>query len=156
MRGPPPTPTSILKLRGSWRANQRKGEAQPPAGAPPCPSYLKGEARKVWRRIVPGLAKAGIITKIDGFALSRYCELLARWRECQDFIDKHGMTHPVKDAAGNLVGLRVYPQVKRGEVTCDQLLKLEQQFGLTPSSRARVRVAEPAAPGPLDDFKIQI
>ncbi len=33
-RGPHPTPTAILKMRGSWLVNGRKGEVQGPRGRP--------------------------------------------------------------------------------------------------------------------------
>ena len=39
-RGPPPTPTPILKLSGSWRVNQRHNEPQPEPGPPDKPDWL--------------------------------------------------------------------------------------------------------------------
>ena len=149
-RGPPPTPTRILEMRGSWRANSRPGEPRPEPGAPRIPDWLDGAARRAWRQLVPKLEAAGVLTKLDGNALGRYCVLFARWRKAEDFLEKHGESHLVKDGAGQVRGLKLYPQAKLAIHFAEQLLRLESHFGLTPASRARIEVSSDAA---FDDAK---
>lgn len=139
-RGPAPTPTNILKLRGSWRAKLNPNEPQPPPGRPSCPRWLSEEAKRFWRRVVPQLDAMGILTKIDGGALARYCQLYARWREAEEFIARRGSVLPVKNAEGEVIDLKPFPQVGIASKLAEQLLRLEQQFGLTPSARARLTV----------------
>ncbi len=115
MRGRLPTPTGVLKMRGSWRAKARKDEPQPEKGSPRCPSRLSPGARKVWQAIVPLLDGMGVLTKVDGFVLERYCELYCHWGQTDDL--------PL------LLKLN------------DALLKIEREFGMTPSSRPRLHVA---------------
>lgn len=134
-RGPAPTPTAVLSARGSWRAKTRTGEPKA-AGTPRRPKWLTDEAGKVWARVYPLLTNMGVARRVDENALARYCDTFARWRECCEFIDKHGMVIPVKDADGKLRDMKEFPQVGRASRLADQLLKLEQQFGMTPSARA--------------------
>lgn len=135
-RGPAKTPTETLKLRGSWRADVRKNEPQPEKGRPRCPKWLRPMAKRYWKRLVPQLDEMGILTLIDGNALARYCQVMAKWREAEEFLASHGDLYPVKDEAGNVVRFKQYPQVSTAMKLADQALRLEQQFGLTPSARA--------------------
>ena len=138
-RGPQPTPTKILKMRGSWRAKINPDEPQPQAKKPTRPKWLNAEAVKVWVNLTRKLFRMGVLTDVDGNALARYCMLFARWRTCEEFLEKHGQTRVVKDDSGKAVDIKTFPQVTIAGSLADQLLRLEQQFGLTPSARARLR-----------------
>ncbi len=81
-----------------------------------------------------------VLTQVDQHALARYCQLWARWREAEEFLDKRGATYSVRDKDGNIVALKKYPQVVIASDLADKLLRLEQQFGLTPSARTRLEV----------------
>jgi P27 family predicted phage terminase small subunit len=142
-RGPPPTPTNILRRRGSWRGN-RPDEPKGPRGRPRCPKWLDDEAKAAWRRVVPRLAAMGVLSLIDGHALVRYCCLWSRWRKAEQFLQGQGEVYLDKDESGRVRGVRPYPQVKIAAQLSEQLLRIEAQFGLTPS--ARTRLVAPAAP----------
>ena len=134
-RGPAPTPTATLEARGSWRAKTRKDE--PVAeGKPRCPEWLTGDAKKAWRKLMPALHQAGLAGEIDRHALARYCQLWARWCELEQFIAERGTVYPVKNKDGEAVDMKEFPHVGRASKLADQLLKLEQQFGMTPAARA--------------------
>lgn len=139
-----PTPTKILQLRGSWRAKTRPHEPQVKAERPTCPSWLSGEAKQVWRVIVPQLHAMGILTKVDGQALARYCALTVRWRHALQFVEAHGDTYPVRDANGQVVSLRPFPQTWLVQNVAKELLRLESHFGMTPSARTTLHVHSPA------------
>ncbi len=113
-RGPPRIPTALLKLRGSWRADSRPDEPQPPPGLPECPDWLTPKEAAVWEEIASLLAKSDVLTVLDGQELARYCRMLVKWRSYKD---------PTKPGA-----------VKLGPM----LARLAAEFGLTPSSRSRV------------------
>jgi P27 family predicted phage terminase small subunit len=139
-RGPAPTPTPILQLRGSTLATQRRqnAEVQGPAGLPEPPDWLDADARSAWDHVVPMLVSMGVLTKIDGNALSRYCRLWSRWKNAEAFIDKHGMAYPLKGEDGKVKCLQQFPQVAIAGKLSQQLTRLEQEFGMTPSARARI------------------
>ncbi len=145
-RGPPRTPTAILKARGSWLVKHREEtEPKPPRGRPTCPRWLKNEARAEWKRLVVLLDDMGVITKADGNALSRYCKLLERWKRMEAFIEENGETYQTMDRDGMPAGRQVYPQVKLAHELAVQLGRLEGEFGMTPASRSRVSVQDAAA-----------
>ena len=135
-----PTPTPILRLHGSRRADARKGEPQPELGAPDCPSWLDDEAKAAWEDIAPQLERMGVLTRIDKRALARYCDAWMRWRAAVDFIKRHGDTYPLKDESGRTKYLQQFPQVSIANKLATELLRLEQEFGMTPSARTRIQV----------------
>lgn len=142
-RGPPRTPTKILALRDSTQVWKRKREPQPPAEKPPCPAWLDPDARKMWRTITPELARIGILARIDQNALARYCHLWVRWRAEEMRLTTEGMDITTYNADGQLMSIQPSPAVARASNLADKLLKLEQQFGMTPSARASLRVEAP-------------
>ena len=151
-RGPPRTPTSMLKLRGSWRAGRRGDEPKPPVACPPCPSWLRPEAKKAWRSHSKQLAAARILTKLDIEALARYCQLLAKLREAEAAIAQ-GAYYVERDADGKIKAIHEIPQVARALAYSDALLRLEREFGLTPAARANLSVPAEPVEGGLASFR---
>ena len=140
-RGPAKTPTSILKLRDSWRAKGRTGEPEFEDGIPECPDWLRPEAKEAWERVIPRLAAVpGLLKAIDGNALARYCQTWAKWRECEDFLAKHGDVFPTKNKRGDVTGFVQYPQVNTAIKLDAALFAMEKQFGMTASARAGLNV----------------
>lgn len=97
-RGPKPTPTRILKYRGSRRAQSRTKEPEPPPivpddpadVAPPWP--LADAAREIWDQLIVLLAPMGILTLADKFTLARYCDWVTLYRANRLRIDEGGGT----------------------------------------------------------------
>ena len=148
-RGPKPTPTAALALRGSWRAKSRPSEPKPSGGKPRVPAWLPNEAKTIWKALIPILAEMRVLTTADGFALSRFCTSYARWQRLVLFLAENGETaddHRVK---------RLRPEVRIASNLADQISRLEQQFGLTPSARAslRMELSKREEPDPLTDRK---
>jgi len=141
-RGPAPTPTNILRLRGSPRVTQRrlKSEVKPPAGRPTCPDWLDEEATHAWRWLIPLLEGMGILTRIDRNALTRYCQHWSRWKKAEQFIQEHGDTYPIKDDDGKIKCLQQFPQVAIAHRLSLVMTRLEQEFGMTPSARSRIQL----------------
>ncbi len=134
-RGPPRTPTNILKLRGSRLAKGRQNEPKPKKAAPRCPRCLPKAARVIWRHLVPMLQETKILTVADGGALERYCRLFVRWRKVTDWLEENGEVQ-VADK-----GYRQQePEVSIASNLATELRQLEAEFGLTPAARARIQV----------------
>ena len=119
-RGPQPTPTAKLANRNSWRAKTRDGEPDVDPGTPECPQWLTGESREIWDKMTPELVNLGIMSRMDGFAFSRYCIYAVLW-----------LSELGKGNVRNVSDFERY---------ANQLSKLEGAFGLTPSSRAGLDV----------------
>ncbi len=142
-RGPPKTPGKILARRGSWRAKLNKAEPQPTEAAEvkDCPDWLDDRAKEAWAEIVPRLVAMGVAYKIDINALARYCRLWSRWREAEEFIQKNGSVYVPKKTTV----MKMFPQVRIAATLADQLTRLEDRFGLTPSARRSIEVKESAS-----------
>ena len=142
-RGPAPTPTAILKLRGSRRAEGRGSEVAGPSGTPTCPDWLDDEAKAAWRHLVPMLKRMGVLTRIDRNALTRYCSEWSRWRKMEAFIAEHGPVYTLKDEAGKIRCVQQFPQVSIANKLAINLTRLEQEFGMTPAARTRIHINSP-------------
>ena len=139
-RGPSPTPTNALKLRGSWRAKSRKNEPDVDVEKPLLPSWLTADAKIVWRQLSRDLESMGVLAKVDKNVLIRYCDMFARWKKCAAYIAKNGEANEI--ITGKSVYRQQHPEVGIYNKLTQQLLRIEQEFGLTPSARSRISLPE--------------
>lgn len=145
--GRPPKPTALKELAGNpgkRPLNQR--EPKPTVKAPSCPSYVQGEGRKEWRRVARLLVQLRVLTEADRSALAMYCMAYSRWVEAEAKIREEGMI--VVSSNGYV---RQNPYVLIAGEAMRQMRGLLSDFGMTPSSRAKVQVAEEREPG-LDEL----
>lgn len=133
-RGPKPTPTATLEARGSWRANTRTGEPKPQRGAPKCPTWLDTEAKKKWRELVPELERLGLVTIVDGDALSAYCQAWAEFMIATKTIKKDGRYLRM----GKSGYLAPHPAVAQQRSAWQAIKMFAALFGLDPADRARM------------------
>ena len=139
-RGPSPTPTAILRLHNSIHAARRPGEPKgQPVDSLACPAWLSPAAKGIWRQIAPDLCKMKVLARTDRNALARYCETLVNWKVAQKIMSEKGQVY---ENAGRL---ETVPYVRHLGQWHHMLLRLEQEFGLTPSARARINVDHAAA-----------
>lgn len=144
-RGPAPTPTAILRNRGSWRANANRREPKAPPGRPACPVRISEGAKKAWRSLVPILDGMGVLSKVDRNSLTRYCVTWDLWCKAVEFVNEHGTSHVVRawnkhTQQMEVTGNKAFQQARDIPKYSTILAQLEQQFGLTPSARARIEV----------------
>ena len=96
-------------------------------------------AKAEWRRILPILDRAGIVTEVDGAALADYCLCCVRLAEAEADITTRGLLvdgdrGKVKNPSAQLA--RQYRQA---------LTKWVELFGLAPGPRGRLNIEPPAA-----------
>lgn len=145
-RGRKPKPTRLKLLEGA-RPDRINGQEPPmPAGLPRPPEVLDPGARAEWDRLVELLADTRVLARTDGAALALYCQTYSRWAEAERCIREHGM---LVEAANGGVKLSPYVVVSRQAV--ETMSRLLVEFGLTPSSRARLKVA---AERPKDELEL--
>lgn len=135
------TPTPILQLVGSRKAEHRADRNFPDSEkvAPDRPDWFVREVREHWDTLTPQLDRLGLLTRVDQAALVRYCELWVQWKALMADVHARGRTYTTVDKQGNE---RHYarPEFRLLSDLNAQLLRLEQEFGLTPSSRAGLNV----------------
>lgn len=141
MAGRRPKPTALKRLAGNpGKRPLNEREPQPVVKIPACPRHLTGEARREWRRISAELVLLGVVTVIDRAALAAYCTAWARWVDAETQVAKLGTI--VRTSNGNLIQ---NPYLAVANRAMEQMTRLAAEFGMTPSSRSRVQVAEPDA-----------
>jgi P27 family predicted phage terminase small subunit len=147
VRGPAPTPTKILALRGSRRVVGRAGEPQPEVARLATPEWLAPDAKASYDFLADHLHELGLLTAIDQGALVRYATIWTSYRRCAEFVAKNGEVYPVRSkprpdgTPGHVLGFKAYPQAKLLVTLSAELLRLEREFGLTPAARARLACA---------------
>ena len=150
---PRKTPTRLKIMRGDRSSRINKLEPIAPAiGIDDAPSYLKGLALERWRELFPILSEVSVITATDTEALARLCELYRQWREVRNFLEANGLTYPIINDKGETKYIAASPEVSIHKTLVQQMRQLEGDFGLNPTSRAGLKVAQPHEADPLDEF----
>lgn len=132
-RGPPPKPSKLKKLQGTYRKDRaaaRELVAKP--GVPPRPTWLNAEGKAEWDRVVPQLEALGILAVIDQSMLADYCTAHALAVNATKKYQREGMTIKVNGQ------LQKHPAVKIAQEARAQAARLAGEFGLSPSSRTRI------------------
>ena len=147
MAGRKPLPTHLKIVKGTARTHRiNKKEPKPPPLAPEPPDYLDDRAKAKFTDMAAMLARHGVMTELDVSALSRYVVIWCRWIDAENEIKKRGPV--VKTTGGNIIQNPFLPIANKCLL---QMAQIESEFGLTPSSRSRVRTTE--QPGETDPFE---
>lgn len=158
MRGRPPTPTPVLKDRGTYRADRQGGGAESDGERPDCPSTLKGEAKKEWTRMIRRLEAMRILDSQDR-------QYLFLWSLFEGRIDanirRSAALEKKLEAAKPAEAEELSKQLWRLDVELGRLVghqvKIGDRLGVGPCLRARAKVdrSEPQQAGPrLSDFRL--
>jgi len=147
-RGRKPTPNALKVFLGTAKGKQKR-EPSAPAGVPLMPARLNVEPNAVakWEELVPLLTKIGTLTTGDGECLATLCEVYAAAQTC---LLELRATGPVIHT--DLGGVKPNPagSLYRGLVSLQ--LSLMTEFGLSPSSRARLGTKIETPKDDLADF----
>ena len=148
-RGRKPKPTLMKSLEGNpGRRPLNDREPEPPDGIPECPGFLDAEAKAEWFRTAKVLSDMGLLTLADRSALAAYCTAYSRWVKAEEQVRKYGtiVKSPVKGFPMKSPYLTVADQA------LETMRKFMVEFGLTPSSRSRIRV--PGSSNAADEFEL--
>jgi P27 family predicted phage terminase small subunit len=145
-RGPKPKPTALKVLHGNpGHRPLNTLEPMPEAGMPPRPAGMDEDldACAIWDELAPELYATGVLTVVDGPALSAFCTAYSVWiraerrmnadRRNNDAVTAEGLL--VRTKQGNLIQ---NPLLGIANVARRDMVKLGAELGLTPSSRANL------------------
>jgi P27 family predicted phage terminase small subunit len=148
MRGRKPLPSNVVRLRGNpGKRRLNDAEPKPTPAVPACPACLGEEASKEWKRLARELGDLGLLTRIDRGMLAAYCQAHALWVEAVSSIERYGTM--VKSPNGYPMQS---PYVAVVNKQVEIMVRIAAEFGMTPSSRTRIRVGEPAPEDPFEQF----
>lgn len=137
MPSPRPIPTALKRLRGNpGRRPLNDDEPQPAElvalGDPP--DFLGPYGIEEWRRAGPVLIDLGLLTEADLMVFTTYCMNVNILIEAQHDIERNGMT--IDGARGPVRN----PALATFAAATTALRSLAAEFGMTPSSRSRMRM----------------
>jgi len=136
MRGTKPLPTNLRVLTGN--ASHRpvnKDEPKPAIRIPGPPENLSDEARPYWEQYGKQLAAMRVLSEVDQAALALLCECTATYWMMMGRVRAEGIIVPIgKNGASGYN--QHFNAANKAQAQMRQLLA---EFGLTPSSRTRVR-----------------
>jgi P27 family predicted phage terminase small subunit len=140
MAGRKPLPTHLKLVKGTARRHRINHEEPRPAVAVPAPpAHLDARARTRFTEMAEVLARHGVMTELDTSALARYAVIWCRWVDTEADVKRRGPV--VKTEGGNIIQ---NPFLSIANKCLYQMAQIESEFGLTPSSRSRIRAAVPA------------
>jgi P27 family predicted phage terminase small subunit len=147
-RGPPKKPSALKVVQGTFRKDR---EAKSPVNVEPkAPKPPKGMSQlglACWRRMVPKLVAARVLTELDRELLAAFCECWAMYWGLKAVVDEEGWTWV--SANGNI---RVHPAVGAMKMMLDNVVRLGREFGLTPASRSRIEALPESPTDPTAEF----
>ncbi len=136
-RGPPPKPSALKKLQGTYRKDRAaRNEIEPKKGCPDRPTGLDKIARERWDLLAPQLVELGVLTLVDGSVLEGFCRHYSRAVQADRAIDKHGMIVETP------FGPKLNPAVRVSRESWTVLNQLGSKLGLSPADRARLSMPE--------------
>lgn len=135
--GRPPTPTAVLKLRGSEHAIGRGDEPEGTASAEPrmLPAVEADPvARRYFDQLVADLKTMRLYAGEDYLSHNHYALAAAEFEAAQAMVTAGGLVVETRNGERGL-----NPAIKAREIAADKLAKFCREFGLSPASRVGLK-----------------
>mgnify|MGYP003129924140 FL=1 len=146
-------PTELKKQRGTLRKDRmNEGEPKLPCVIPPIPTWLSEDGQKAFSELSTLLHDMAVLTQADELALTLLCDAYSEYKKAKETVNQLGATVEVTSREGNSKPT-IRPEVQIANQSFVRIFQLLKEFGLTPSSRAKVNAIENASTTP--DVKIE-
>jgi len=148
MAGRPPKPTRIKVLQGNpGKRPLNQDEAKFETTMPKCPTHVKREARREWKRVSQELFDAGLLESVDRAALAAYCIAYARWVAAIKEMDGESLTLATESGYQ-------YPNplLSIAKAASEEMRRYMADFGMTPSSRSKVTARKQKEADPFEEW----
>jgi P27 family predicted phage terminase small subunit len=135
--GRTPQPTNLKVIRGNpGQRPLNDAEPQAPAADLTPPDCLDPIGLEVWNEVAPLLSRMGVFTQADRRLLTRYCLLQEQFAHVVKHVRENGMTQLTQTGYSQLTAEGALFKGLPSE-----LLRIEQQFGMTPAARSTMKVS---------------
>lgn len=146
-------PTELKKQRGTLRKDRlNENEPKLPSVIPPIPTWLSEDGQKAFSELSNLLHDMSVLTQADELALTLLCDAYSEYKRAKEVVNELGATMEVTSREGNSKSV-IRPEVQIANQSFVRVFQLLKEFGLTPSSRAKVNAIENASTTP--DVKIE-
>ncbi len=161
-RGPKPQPSIIKYIRGNPSKEALPTDEPTPDLLPirvQPPEWLEGRAVEVWHKSVERLSNMRVLTEADVPAVARYCVETTLYLACYEKVKTAGeeYIHWEPDPNRTDGKLRIkYTQVAPWATQMNRhhanMLQIEREFGMTPSSRTQISTGIEKQDDPIRAF----
>ena len=146
-------PTELKKQRGTLRKDRmNENEPKLPSVIPPIPTWLSEDGQKAFSELSTLLHDMSVLTQADELALTLLCDAYSEYKKAKEVVNELGATMEVTSREGNTKSV-IRPEVQIANQSFVRVFQLLKEFGLTPSSRAKVNAIENQ--GNTPDVKIE-
>ena len=130
-----------------------KNEPKPAADAIHPPDWVTGKSLDKWNEVVPKLIGMGVMTNADIDTLARYCTMYEQYVKYLDQVRRGLDVLVIRDDSGKVKYMQSTPAATMMTKLAASMLRIEQEFGLTPSSRSGIGATKADQPrDELADF----
>jgi len=102
------------------------------------PNWVTGVAREKWDNVVPKLLGMGVMTNADVEAIARYCTMHEQFVKYLDQCRRGLDVLVIRDDKGKVKYMQSTPAATMMTKLAASMLRIEQEFGLTPSARSGI------------------
>ncbi len=152
-RGPRPEPTVLKIAKGNPGCRPlNKAEPVPAAGKIEPPDWVTGKSLEKWNDVVPKLLGMGVMTPADIDTLARYCTMYEQYLKYLDEVRQGNDVLVIRDEAGKVKYMQSTPAATMLTKLAVSMLRIEQEFGLTPSARTGIATTQSKPQDDLEAF----
>jgi P27 family predicted phage terminase small subunit len=130
-------PTEMLKTAGTFRADRHANKLELPLGAPNPRAAIGEISRDAFEFVAERLTNVGVVSEIDTFALQMFADAWEDYVAAREVIRRDGPTYTTTTNTGDTM-FRPRPELAMMNNAWDRLKKIIPEFGMTPSSRAKI------------------
>ena len=147
-----PTPTVLKIATGNpGKRKLNKNEPKPANDNISPPDFLDEKALEKWDSLVPIIKGMGLMTNADVDTIARYCAMHSLFIKYLDQMNRGGDIVVAKNPDGTIKNISSTPASIQLHKLATALLRIEQEYGLTASSRGTIDMKK-LDDDPLDSF----
>ena len=135
--GRPPKPTKLIKANGTFKPHRHADRLEVAEGLPTMPFVSGDVATQTFKHLSGQLGRLGVLSELDGYALQMLADAWEDYTAARDVVRRLGATYETITEAGQIM-IRPRPEVAMYQNAWDRMKKIIGEFGLTPSSRAKL------------------
>ena len=143
MPGPPRRPVHLKILEGNRGHQSQKILNKGPDwhdSFGPCPKYLKGDARRLWKKLTPQLAAKNLAAQVYRPALEGLCRNYARALQAEAVLDEKGLTMAFQKSEDGTTYEQQRPEVSIAQKSWQAVKAFAAEFGLTPAAVSKIQM----------------
>lgn len=113
---------------------------------------MTGVSLDKWNEVVPKLLGMGVMTNADIDTLARYCTMHEQFVKYLEQVRRGLDVLVIRDDAGKVKYMQSTPAATMLTKLAASMLRIEQEFGLTPSARTGIVASKSQDQDPLEAF----